>query len=65
MGRVLHLGPSWHGTSFIWAELAWAELVLGRDVLHPYRQILVVFAFGNGSSCPPTIQAVLTSSFGH
>ena len=26
MGRVLHLGPSWHGPSFMWAELAWAEL---------------------------------------
>ena len=25
MGRVLHLGPSWHGPSFAsWAELAWA-----------------------------------------
>ena len=35
MGQVLHLGPSWHGPSFMWAELAWAELVLGRVVLHP------------------------------
>ena len=35
MGRVLHLGPSWHGPTFMWAELAWAELVLGRVVLHP------------------------------
>ena len=42
MGRVLHLGPSWHGTSFIWAELAWAELVLGRVVLHPQKHILCV-----------------------
>ena len=30
MGRVLHLG-----SSFMWAELAWAELVLVRVVLHP------------------------------
>ena len=22
MGRVLHLGPSWHGLSFMWAELS-------------------------------------------
>ena len=35
MGRVLHLEPSWHGPSFMWAELAWAEFVLGRVVLHP------------------------------
>ena len=35
MGRVLHLGPSWHGPIFMWAKLAWAELVLGRVVLHP------------------------------
>ena len=35
MGRVLHLRPSWHGPSFMWAELARAELVLGRVVLHP------------------------------
>ena len=35
MGRVLHLGPSWHGPIFMWAELAWAELVMGRVVLHP------------------------------
>ena len=35
MGRVLHLGPSWHGPSFMWAELAWGEFVLSRDVLHP------------------------------
>ena len=33
MGRVLHLGPS-----FMWAELAWAELVLGRVVLHPLKK---------------------------
>ena len=32
MGRVLHLGPSWHGPSFKWAGLACAELVLGRVV---------------------------------
>ena len=37
MGRVLHLGSSWHGPSFMWAELAWVELVLGRAVLHPLR----------------------------
>ena len=39
MGRVVlwiwaelsyKLGPSWHGHSFMWAELARAELVLGR-----------------------------------
>ena len=36
MGRVLHLGPSWHGPSFMWAELVGAELVLVRVVLHPY-----------------------------
>ena len=30
IGRVLHLGPS-----FMWAELAWAKLILGRVVLHP------------------------------
>ena len=35
MGRVLHLGPSWHGPSFMWAELVGAELVLVRVVLHP------------------------------
>ena len=35
MGRVLHLGPSWHEPSFMLAELARAELVLGRVVLHP------------------------------
>ena len=35
MGRVLHLGPSCHGPSFMLAELAGAELVLGRVVLHP------------------------------
>ena len=22
MGRVLHLGPSWHGPSWFWAELS-------------------------------------------
>ena len=38
MGRVLNLGPSWHGPCFRWAELAWAELVLGRVVLHPWSQ---------------------------
>ena len=38
MGRVLHLGPSWHGPTFMWAELAWAELVLGRVVLHPFQR---------------------------
>ena len=38
MGRVLHLGPSWHGPIFMWTELAWAELVLGRVVLHPSVQ---------------------------
>ena len=41
MGRVVlliwnescyKLGPSWHGPSFMWAELAWADLVLGRVV---------------------------------
>ena len=37
MGRVLHLGPSWHGPSFMWAELVGAELVLVRVVLHPYQ----------------------------
>ena len=26
MGKVLHLGPSWHGPSFKWAELAWAGI---------------------------------------
>ena len=31
MGRVLHLGPSWHGPSFMGADL-----VLGRVVLHPF-----------------------------
>ena len=40
MGRVLHLGPSWHGPSFMWAELVGAELVLGRVVLHPFMAIL-------------------------
>ena len=30
MGRVL-CGPSWHGPSWFWAEL-----VLGRVVLHPW-----------------------------
>ena len=35
-GRVMHLGPS-----FKWAELAWAELVLGRAVLHPVVQRLL------------------------
>ena len=40
MGRVLHLGPSWHGPSFIWAELARAELVLGRVVLHPSKEYI-------------------------
>ena len=35
MGRVLHLGPSWHGPIFKWAELAWAELVLGRVLSGP------------------------------
>ena len=35
MGRVLYLGPSWHGPSFMWAELVGAELVLVRVVLHP------------------------------
>ena len=34
MGQVLHLGPSWHGPSFMWAEMAWPEFVLGRAVLH-------------------------------
>ena len=38
MGRVLHLGPSWHGPSFKMAELAWAELVLGRVVLRPVER---------------------------
>ena len=41
MGRVLHLGPSWHGPSFMLAELAGAELVLGRVVLHPYVPTLL------------------------
>ena len=37
MGRVLHLGPSWHGPSFMWAELAGAELVLGElSCTHKY-----------------------------
>ena len=40
MGRVLHLGPSWHGPIFMWVELAWAELVLGRVVLHPDKPSL-------------------------
>ena len=40
MGRVLHLGPSWHGPIFMWAELEWAELVLGRVVLHPTGPLL-------------------------
>ena len=26
MGKVLRLRPSWHGPSFKWAKLAWAEL---------------------------------------
>ena len=29
MVRVLHLGPSWHGPNFMWAELAGAKLVFG------------------------------------
>ena len=36
MGRVLDLGPSWYGPSLMWAELAWAEWVLGRVDLHPW-----------------------------
>ena len=39
MGRVLHLGPSWHGPSFMWAELVGAELVLVRVVLHPRKSV--------------------------
>ena len=35
MGRVLHLGPSWHGPNSMWVELVGAELVLVRVVLHP------------------------------
>ena len=42
MDRVLHLGPSWHGPIFMWAELAWAELVLGRVVLHPVMGLVSV-----------------------
>ena len=45
MGRVLHLGPSWHGPIFMWAELAWAGLVLGRVVLHPLPEGHVTFIF--------------------
>ena len=44
MGRVLHLGPSWHGPSFMWADLAWAELVLGLVVLHPETQPKVAYS---------------------
>ena len=33
LGRVVYkLGPSWHGPSFMWVELEWAELVLSRVV---------------------------------
>ena len=35
MNRVLHLEPRGPGPSFMLAELAWAELVLGPVVLHP------------------------------
>ena len=45
MGRVLHLGPSWHGPSF-----KWAELVLGRVVLHPNLGIPLSYALGTTQS---------------
>ena len=45
MGRVSHLGPSWHGPSFIWAELVGAELVLVRVVLHPTHTLLYIYLY--------------------
>ena len=57
MGRVVlwiwaelsyKLGPSWQGPSFMLAELAWAELVLGRVVRNsvqlPIIHAIIVFA---------------------
>ena len=40
MGRVLHLGRSWHGPNFMWAELAGAKLALGRVVLHTNNRLI-------------------------
>ena len=53
MGRVVHLGPSWHGPSFMWAELVGAELVLVRVVLHPGRIPVDCHIF-LGERCEPT-----------
>ena len=35
MGRVLHLGPSWHGPSFMWAELVGGRVGFGPSCPAP------------------------------
>ena len=49
-------GPSWHEPSFMWADLAWAELVLGRVVRNSY-----LFRNNVGSRTKPL--DVATSNF--
>ena len=56
MGRVLHLGPSWHGLSFMWAELAWAELV-GSVELNEWFSVILRTGVGFGPSCPAPVTA--------
>ena len=52
MGRVLYLGPSWHGPSFVsWAELAWAEFYVGR---------VGMGRVGFGPSCPAPLDCQLS-----
>ena len=35
MDRVIHLGPSWHGSSFMWAELVGAGVGFGPSCPAP------------------------------
>ena len=35
--KLGRLGPSCLGPTFLWGELSWADLSLGRVVLNPFR----------------------------
>ena len=39
MGRVLHLGPSWHGPIFMWAELSCTRTGHGPKRLTKAQQV--------------------------